>query len=97
MKADEKIMLMNDFILHHALFSNIHEKEVKSWIDEKYFGKFSDHNNHYVCIRIVKIFLTHDTGEIYNLNEKKILDYLKDNPKLLKEFKEKRKELGLSK
>ena len=90
MRNEDKEKVCIDFLIDHADTLQIHEKDLKKWVDTKYFGMFSDHNNIYDAVRLIKIFLTHKINKIYVFNEQSSINYLENYPNELKKFKEKR-------
>lgn len=92
MKVQDKQIFVIDFILGHAGNLQLSIFDLKEWINKKYMGAFSDHNNIYDAMNLAKLFLKYKQNNIYEIDEKAIIEYLKDYPKVLKEFKEKRKE-----
>lgn len=91
MRSEDREKVLKEFFLDHAKMLQLQIQDINEWLDNKYYGEFSDHHNRYEFLRYVKIFLNHKIKKIYSINEEKISNFLKErDEKLLKEWKEKR-------
>jgi hypothetical protein len=91
MKAEEKILLVEDFLINFVEWNEYTQKDIYDWIDKYYNGLRPDHNKFFEIRNVLYIFSVQSRGGVFKLNILKAEEFLKNNKEKINEFKNKLK------